>query len=127
MSIVLGGQELNPNLFWSDKAAWSPVIHTVRRTVAGRAVVSYGNISNIRPITLVALQDQGWVDKVQYDFLQTIAQVDGAIYQLEIGVDIFRVMFRHQDSPALELSPLITRSVPLDGDYFIGSIKLMAL
>lgn len=125
--ITLGGTYLNPNLFWTDRSQWSPVLQTVKRTVAGRAVVSYGSTSNVRPITLVALEDQGWLDKAQYDYLQSAAIVAGAIYPLVIGSESFSVMFRHQEAPALELRPLITRSVPLDGDYFVGTIKLMAI
>lgn len=125
MNITLDSVTITTGMVWEERYAYSPVQHNVRRTLGGVAVVEYGSLSGGAPITLASLEDQGWVTKEQLDALQILADDPGAVYTLGLGSDSYTVMFRHQDNPALEFSPLIPRTGPITGDYFVGRIKLM--
>lgn len=127
MAIVLGGITLNPNMVWAERYAFAPVFQEVQTTLGGAPVVYTRNRTAGRPITLVAADDQGWLTKAMSDAVQTSANVAGAVYALTIGDESFDVVFRHHEAPAVNLRPLITRAVPLAGDYFVGEIKLMTV
>ena len=127
MAITLGGITLNPNMIWAERYAYAPVAQEVQMTLGGTPIVYSRGLKAGIPITLVAIQDQGWLEKTVVDAVQLTANVVGATYTLTIGTDTWQVMFRHQDHPAVEMTPLLTRAVPLAGDYFIGQIKLMSI
>lgn len=124
--IQLDGFDLPPGMVWQDRYAWSPVVQSVRRTIGGSVIINTA-VSTSRPMTLIALADQGWLLKPQVDYLQTLAAVEGGVYSLTVGSETFSVMFRHQEAPAVEVSPLIPRGVPLEDDYFIGVLKFMTV
>lgn len=134
MSITLGGTPnvggsitFNPNMVWAERYAFSPVLQAVKETLDGSPVVYTRNTNAGRPITLVALDDQGWLTKAMADAVQLSANVPGAVYTLTIGSEVFSVMFRHHDAPAVILRPLVTRAVPLPEDYFVGELKFMTV
>lgn len=127
MSISLNGVTLNPNLVWEDKYDYSIISQEVKYTLAGTPIVYSGAYSAGRPITLVATDDQGWVEKTIADQIYALAQQSGGIYSLVIGAETFQVMFRNHEPPSVSLKPLSPRAVPLSGDYFTGSIKLMTV
>lgn len=127
MAIVLGGVTLSPNMMWTDRYQHSPVVQDTRITLGGTLVVHSNVLSSGRPITLEALSDQGWLTKAQVEAVQLIADVSGATYTLTIGSESYNVMFRHHEGDAVSMTPLITRATPLDGDYFVGTIKLMTV
>ena len=125
--IQLGPTVLNPNLLWVDRDSYSGVAQQRVRTLGGSQVVWNQSSSGGRPITLVAIADQGWFSKDQMQSMNALAQVAGAVYTLTIGADTFSVIFRHDEAPAIEFEPFISRVTPLDGDYFTGTIKLTTL
>jgi len=127
MAIILGGTTLNPNMVWIERYAYSPVVQDVQMTLGGNPVIYSQELQAAAPITLVALADQGWLTKAMADAVQISANQAGAQFSLTIGAENFTVMFRHHDAPAVSLQPLITRAVPLTGDYFVGEIKLMTV
>jgi len=125
--IQLGATVLNINLTWPDRDYTYQVEQERRRTLGGSQVVWSQQASGGRPITLVAVQDQGWLTKAQKDAVYAMAAVSGGQFTLVIGVDSFNVVFRHDEAPAVEFSPLISRAVDLVEDYFVGTIKLVTL
>ena len=127
MAITLGGITLDPNMVWAERYAYSPVIQEVQTTLDGSPVIYIRTRSAGMPITLVALDDQGWLTKAMADAVQISANTPGAQYELVIGAEHFNVVFRHHEAPAVTLRPLITRAVPLPEDYFVGEIKLMTV
>lgn len=127
MAILLGNTTLNPNMVWVDRYAYSPVVQEVQTTLDGYPVVYTRSRTAGMPITLVALEDQGWLTKAMADAVQTSALLPGAVFELVIGDETFSVVFRHHDAPAVIFRPLITRAVPLPEDYFVGEIKLMTI
>jgi hypothetical protein len=131
MATTLGGVTLPPHIVWEDKYKWSPVLQEVKTTLGGRPVVFAASLLAGRRITLVAYSDQGWLTKAQVDSVRALAAVAGAQYAFSIGegatLESYTVVFRHEEPPAVEFDPLIPRGVPLDGDYFVGRIKLLVV
>lgn len=125
--ISLGGVQLPSNLIWEDRYGWSPVTQSVKMTLGGRPIVYSAQLQAGRRITLSSSQDMGWVTKEQVDSLMQLADVAGAQYSLTIGSATFDVVFRHEDPPAVEASPLIPRGDPVAGDYFLCRIKLLTV
>jgi len=127
MTISLGGIELNPGLVWAERYGYSPVIQEVQTTLDGYPVIYTRTRIAGMPITLVAMDDQGWLTKAMADSLQISANAPGSVLSLVIGDEQFTVVFRHNEPPAVALRPLIPRAVPLPEDYFVGEIKLMTV
>lgn len=127
MAIILGTTTLNPNMVWVERFSYSQVIQEVQTTLDGSPVVYTRNRQNGMPITLLAMDDQGWLTKDMADAVQLVAQTAGAILTLTLGAETFTVIFRHHEAPAVSLRPLLIRAVPLPEDYFVGEIKLMTI
>lgn len=127
MAITLGGVTLPDNIVWEDKYKWSPIMQDVKTTLGGRPVVFSAELLAGRRISLVAYQDMGWLTKAQVDAVIALANVAGAVYVFVIGAETYNVVFRHEEPPAVEFDPLIPRAVPIDGDYFVGRIKLLVV
>lgn len=124
MAIQLGSLVLNPYLLWTDRYKFSPTKHEVVRTIGGRLVVKYGTLQSGRPITLQATDDQGWLSTAMMEELQIMANSPGGEFNLVLDSFTTRVLFRHQDAPALDLDPLISRITFEPTDYHVGYIKL---
>jgi hypothetical protein len=127
MSILLDTVNITTGMVWSDRYSYAPVAQNVRRTLGGTQIVEYGTLNEGTPVTLSSLDDQGWLTKLQVDALQVLAEAAGGVYTLTIGSDSYQVMFRHEESPAVDCNPLIPRTLPLDDDWFVGTIKLMTV
>lgn len=127
MAITLGAITLNPNMVWAERFGYAPVAQEVLTTLGGTPIVYSHALKAGVPITLLALEDQGWLTKAMVDAVQSSANTPGAQYALIIGAESFQVVFRHHEPPAVEMIPLLTRAVPLAGDYFVGQIKLMTI
>lgn len=127
--VLLNGLVLNPNIQWADRYVSFGVRQEVRVSLGGRPLISSAPLIGGRPVTLVATEDSGWLDKATVEALRTMAEQSGAAFSFTYGEELVnaRVMFRHHESPALDLRPLIGRVIPEEGDFWIGSIKLMLL
>lgn len=124
MAVTLNGITLNPSIIWADQYTFPTVDQKVLTTLDGGYVVYAKSAPKNRPITLVAVQDQGWFTKAMVDAIKAIEAVPLASYNLVIGVNSFVVMFRHEDPPAFEVVPLLPKAGAEDGDYFTGVLKL---
>lgn len=127
MAIILGGVTLPPGLVWEDENTYSKVAQSEIRTLGGNVLVYSQQLFEGIPITLTSLQDQGWFTKQQVLDVQALADVAGATYALEIGLQNFQVMFRHQEAPAFNASALIPRVETTLNDYYTATIKLMTI
>ena len=128
MAATLGGVHIPSSIVWSDRYQYSPVAQSAARTLGGKTVVYNSILHYGRPITLTSLEDQGCVFLPVVKQLQALSDVPGAVYDLVIGDDNYKVMFRHEEPPAFEAAPaVIERSVALDGDLFRVTIKLITV
>jgi hypothetical protein len=112
---------------WTDEFAAQTVAQTVRRTLEGSVVVFYGRHSGGLPITLESEPDAGWLTRTQVEALKLRADSPGGIFTLELRGQVFQVMFRHQEPPALEAKPLVALAHPQPGDFYLATLKLMTV
>ncbi len=127
MAIILSGVTLPQGMVWEDENTYSKVAQSQIRTLGGNVLVYSQQLFEGLPITLISLQDQGWMTKQQVLDIQALADVSGAVYALEIETQNFQVMFRHQEPPAFTASALIPRVTTNLNDYYTATIKLMTV
>jgi hypothetical protein len=124
---VLGGVTLNPGMSWQERYSAQSVAQSVRRTLGGVPVVFSGPLSKGEPITLVAAGRRGWLRKTVVAQVLVLAAEAGAVYTLHFNGTEQSVIFRHNEPPAAEFTPVTPRTQDLDADYFRGTIKLMTV
>jgi hypothetical protein len=127
MTIELNGMQLPVDLIWSDEYESQSVSQTVRRTLDGGVVVYHSSNFAGRSITLESSTDSGWVTRDVVKTLSILAASPGAQYSLVIRGEVFNVIFRHNDSPAFDASPIVSYSDPIDSDFFTVSIKFVTI
>ena len=127
MPITLNGVELPEGLVWQERYQPQRLKQVVKPTIGGGEVVFVGPHNGSRNMTLSSLEDQGWILKEVLEQIYEFAESLGATYTMNYHGEVFTVAFRHHEPPAIESVPLITRGLPLDGDYFGCVLKLMIL
>ncbi|MEE8114515.1 MAG: hypothetical protein V3T23_09170, partial [Nitrososphaerales archaeon] len=95
--VTLGGVDLPDDINWIDEFNFQPVSQSVTRTIAGNLVQFNQALVLGRPITLEAIEDEGWLTKDQVDSIQSLASTPGGTFTLAIGAQSFTVTFRHDD------------------------------
>lgn len=127
--ITLDGFELGEDLVWTDRRKSSPVVQKVRVTIGGGLNTFAEPFTVQRPVTLVALQDQGWLTKAMADQLKIFEAAVNRVFVFNYhNLEILNVMFKHEEPPALELDPLIVGGDnATHGNWFIGTIKLFTV
>ena len=127
MAITINGYSLSPHMLWTDRHKHTSVIQSNLRTLGGRLKVFSHGVEKGRPITLEAIQDQGWLTLDQVTYVEELASTPGATYSLEVGGDSFTVMFRYSDGLPVEFTPLISRIEEESADFYTGVIRLMTV
>ena len=127
MIIRLGGLVLNPSMNWSDRYQSFQVAQSVNRTVGGRAIIFATPLRAGRKITFESTQDNGWLERTVVDTLMGMAAIVGATFLLEVGEDSgtlesYNVIFRHNEPPALEITPHVHRPAHDATDTFFGKV-----
>ena len=127
MAITFDGVELNGSLQWVDRFQQVNVAQSVKRTLGGKLVLRSLYLEKGTPITLVANEETGWFTKAMVDAIMTRSAVAGASYTLNFHGEIYTVVFRHDDPPAVVFDNLI-KKIPVDTtDYLTGTIKLITI
>ncbi|KJU81505.1 transmembrane protein [Candidatus Magnetobacterium bavaricum] len=107
----------------NDTLTWTGLYATVNRTLDGNLVVFESYVSG-RPVTLVAQQDSGWLTYAQVQALLIMAGAINTTYTLIFEDHIHNVRFRNEDSPSVDVTPILSRPNHESNDYFTGKIKL---
>lgn len=126
-TIELDGVTLNPNMEWVDRHEAQKVIQTVKQVIGGSPVVYAKAVDKGIYITLEATENYGWNTLSVVQQIEAKADVPGAIYALTLHNQVFNVVFRHDDPPAVQMRPLIHRINEGTGDQFIGTLKFMTV
>jgi hypothetical protein len=99
------------------------------RTLGLKTIWWESRIVSGQEIDLVALEDQGWLTAGQVQTLQAMASEPGAIYTLVVGDrGTWRVRFRNEDPPSLDLEPVLPEGPDWDDvPFWRGTIKLITV
>ncbi|UOX38404.1 hypothetical protein VpasPP24_64 [Vibrio phage Vpas_PP24] len=127
MILKLNELSLNPNMQIPELSNSFGVAMTKRATLSGGVSVVQAKVTKGRTLTLTATNDQGWITKDARDQLLTMSSLVGEVFTLTIANEVFSVVFDHSDGNAVNLTPFINRLIPLDGDYFTGTIRLLTV
>lgn len=125
--LTLDGITLPAGLLWSDEFAMPRVAQNMRRTLDGSMVVFYGEMRDGLPITLESEVDSGWFTRTQIEAIALRAASPGGVYALTLRNQTWSVMFRHQEAPAFEAKPLVSKTNPQPGDFYLATLKLMTV
>ena len=110
------------SLQWVDENQYSPVDQVTKRTVGGKLHVRSHSLDGGRLITLEAFSERCWIPLGTRNSLQVMADVAGQEYDLVWNSQTYRVIFRHEEPPALSLKPLFH-----DSQVYVGQIKLLEI
>jgi hypothetical protein len=125
--VMLSDIALTNGLVWTDRWGSQSVAQSMLRTLGGLPVFYSAKLNKGVAVTLESLPDQGWQTLETVAALYDLASVAGAQYLLDFGPIQFSVMFRHDDGPAFEATPLIPRTLADAGDYFTIKLKLVTV
>lgn len=117
---------LDPDLFWTDEYAWSPVEQTTQRTVSGALIVSVAARAAGRPITLQPEDDSSaWITRDTLETLRSWAAVAGRQMTLTLRGTPYTVIFRHHDGSAVDAVPIQHFSDTDGDDYYRVTLRFM--
>ncbi|WP_157314560.1 hypothetical protein [Chitinibacter sp. GC72] len=97
------------------------IAQTSKTTLSGHQVV-FSHPLHSRPLTLIARDGLAWLNQAQCVQLQAMATQSDGVFELYRGDQRWSVRFRHEEPPALRLTPVW----PFADRYF-GEIRLITV
>ena len=127
--ITLGGIALSNDMYLEPSHGWTGVAASIQRSLGGNLIVWESELEGGESFDLVCLENMGWVPYSTLIQIKTLASVVGASYTLIYRAETFTVRFRNEDTPVLEMIPIVPRKELTDDpySYFYGRIKLLCL
>lgn len=122
---TLDGQALPQGGRWLDEKAYDPVGQTNLVALSGGLHVYSVGLSGGRPITLEYALPYSWLYLATLEILRTQAAIAGNQIQLLWRGITYDVMYRHNDSPALDFAHVDAPGVAVDQGIYVGQIKLI--
>ncbi|CAM4082618.1 Cyclic nucleotide-binding domain-containing protein [Comamonas aquatilis] len=118
--------ELPRGMLWVDEFDWSAVAKAVDRSITGALVIDAMAVIEGRPITLQAVEDQGWIARQTLLAVQALAQEPGAQYPLVLADGrSFSVQFA-ADNP-VSAKPVARPELP-PADYpYVATLRLITV
>ena len=116
---------LPDDLIWTDRHTWSPVSQAVAPSITGASIIDVGTRTSGRPITLSGDEGHAWMPYSLIDQLKAWAALPGITLSLSVLGTTYAVIFRHHDTPAIEVAPVIDYNAPDAQDWFYGTLKFM--
>ncbi|MFZ6675375.1 hypothetical protein [Undibacterium sp. Xuan67W] len=126
---LLQDMTLSHDLQWVDEHSWSPVIANVEYSMTGALIVEAATRLAGRPITLQPPDESmAWHTRAIVDQLRLWCSQAGQTFLLTLDDGrSFNVMFRHQDSPAMESKPVRKMATYDPEDDWQVTLKLMEI
>lgn len=120
---------LDPDLRWSDEQSWSSVVQVSRYKLNGALSVHVSERKAGRPITLQGDEKTGWAGMTGAVLaqLREWSETPGQQLTLMLRGTTYTVIFRHQDAPALDATPIEDFRDPLPTDRYVVTLKLMVI
>ena len=114
--------ELDPDLFWSDEFAWTPMTRTVTRGLDGSRIVQQGVAQYGRPITLGPIDESSaWMTRATLEQLQAWSYSGVRLTLAMRGVSRV-VAFRYTEMP-IEARPVVHYNDTDPGDYYLATLR----
>lgn len=124
--ISIGGLELNPSMIWVERGESYGLVQRRVDLLGGRTKFLQRKLLTGRPITLLALEDQGWLDYSMVDTL-IVMSMEPVAYPLIIGSYYTDIVFDSSKAKAVAFKALVQRAVQFPTDPCYGSISLVTV
>ncbi|WP_255439747.1 hypothetical protein [Comamonas sp. Z3] len=122
----LAGIELPRGMLWVDEFNWSAVQKTVERGITGAQIIDAAARIEGRPITLQAVEDQGWIRRATLLTVQGLANVPDAQYSLKLADGReFTVQFAADDPIAA--TPISRPELPAATHPYVATLRLITV
>ena len=129
--ITLDAITLDGSMVWRERYQSQSVAQTVRPTLGAVPVVFSQAIEKGTKITLASYRVGGnlYGANRRSVVAQVLARaaVPGAVYVLSFNGTNYDVIFRHEEAPAVDMTPVYARVADEADDYFEGEIKLLTV
>ena len=123
---LLNGIELPRGMLWVDEFDWSAVEKSVDRSITGALVIDAMARVEGRPITLQAVEDQGWIRRQTLLAVKALAEEPGAEYALVLADGRgFTVQFA-ADSP-VSARPISRPELPETTHPYVATLRLITV
>lgn len=120
---------LSHDMRWMDEHSWSPVSAAKEYTLTGALIIDNSVRQAGRPITLQPPSaEMAWITRANVEILRAWAAIPGL--QLQLTLDdgrIFNVIFRHDDPPALEATPVTQMASYDENSWWVANLKMMEI
>lgn len=120
---------LSHDMRWMDEHSWSPVSAAKEYTLTGALIIDNAVRQAGRPITLQPPgSDMAWITRETVEKLRTWAAIPGLQCELTLDDDrVFNVIFRHDEPPALEATPVTQMATYDMADWWVVNLKMMEI
>ncbi len=114
------------DLEWTDEYAWLAVTQAVEYSLTGALVVDVGARQAGRPITLA--NEAAWITRADAVILRAWANTPGKQLTLTLAdASVHTVVWRHQDAPALTVTPVAYVAPATPADVCTTTLKFMEI
>ena len=122
----LNGIELPRGMLWVDEFNWTAVQKTVDRSITGAQIIDVAPRIEGRPITLQAVEDQGWIRRKTLLQVKALADVVEGQYLLRLADGReFEVQFASDDPIAAQ--PVSRPELPPDHYPYVATLRLITV
>ena len=122
----LNGIELPRGMLWVDEFNWTAVQKTVDRSITGAQIIDVAPRIEGRPITLQAVEDQGWIRRATLLAVRALADAPGVQYSLQLADGReFTVQFAADDPIAA--APISRPELPAATHPYVATLRLITV
>ena len=122
----LAGIELPRGMLWVDEFNWSAVQKAVDRSITGAQIIDAAARIEGRPITLQAVEDQGWIRRATLQAVQALADAPDGRYPLRLADGReFTVQFAADDPIAA--TPISRPELPAATHPYVATLRLITV
>lgn len=123
---ILDTLELPRGMVWIDEMDWVPVDRSMERGITGHPIFDeYITVAG-RPITLMAVDDGGWIRRSTLLALQQLATVPGAVYTLTLA-DGRQFFVRFAPSNPIKARTLHRPEIPKLTELYIATAAFITV
>ena len=125
----IDGITLDHDLVWSDEYNFTQGVGLAERTLYGNLIVQTGRITGGRPLTLVGDATHGWQKRSTVIALQALVNSNpGGTFEVEMpDLTTKMAMFRNEEPPVMEFTPITVATAPGNDFWYYGTIKMRIL